>query len=85
MTDQEKDTNMSEEQRFIVRMVGGPFPGDRWLTETQLGSWPPPREMKIRPGDSAERGVYELVSYSKLPESVRRVARGAEYQWKPAE
>ena len=60
-------------ERFIIRTVGGPYPGDRMSN----GPWPLPDELPV-PG---EPGTYIKVSQSVLEEPHPGVLRGAEYHW----
>lgn len=56
---------------YLIRMVGGPHPGDR----QHSGPWPLPDRFED------ENGYYRKIAQSILPEDVPGVMRGAQYEW----
>jgi hypothetical protein len=64
------------EYKYIMRTVGGPFPGDR----VHPGPWPLPDVLP----DPEDRGEYRKVAESQLPEDLPGLIRGAQYEWVPA-
>jgi hypothetical protein len=65
-------------ERFLLRVNGGPNPGD-YVPGDTLMSWPLPATLP------ADGGHYIKVSESQLPPPGEdsRVLRGAEYDWQP--
>jgi len=63
---------------FLVRTIGGPFPGDR----QSHGPWPLPDTLP----DPEMRGEYVKVGQSQLPDGFRspHVMRGVQYEWRAA-
>lgn len=66
---------------FLIRTVGGPHPGSRFVTQENGGEvygWPLPEEL------ADEGGVYVKVSESQLGpvEPDAAVMRGAQYEWR---
>lgn len=61
------------ESRYLMRTIGGPFPGDR----VSPGPWPLPDSLSV-PG---EDGAYVKVRESQLTDDLPGVMRGAEYEW----
>ena len=70
---------MSEE--VLLRMSGGPYPGDRHGPVDELGGWPLPETLDVPEGG----GVYRKVSESQLPDDAvgPNLIRGAQYEWEP--
>jgi hypothetical protein len=66
-------------EAFLIRTVGGPFPGDRIC---EGWSWPLPETLD----DPEQRGIYRKVSESDLPPQAANshVMRGAQYEWESA-
>lgn len=69
-------------ERFLIRTVGGPFPGTRVASDNEY-AWPLPDVLE----DPEMRGVYRKGTESKLPpqEPDSHIMRGAEYFWEPAD
>lgn len=59
---------------FLIRTVGGPWPGDRQSD----GPWPLPDEL---PPLGPWSGRYVKTAESQLPANVPGVIRGATYEW----
>jgi hypothetical protein len=65
--------------QYIVRLVGGPRPGERIYHDEDGLGWPPPFALEI-PGVA---GCYQRISYSQIDKETDcdYVIRGAEYEW----
>jgi len=66
----------------LLRMIGGPHPGDRHGPVDELGGWPLPDRLDSPLGG----GFYRKVSESQLPAEVAahpNLMRGAQYEWVP--
>lgn len=65
---------------YLLRMNGGPHPGDR-IVSSVLMPWPPADEMPD------EGGRYVKTSQSQITddqaETLTFVLRGADYAWRP--
>lgn len=67
-------------EQVLLRMTGGPHPGDRFGDADVLGGWPLPDVL------DDEGGAYVKVSESQLPEAPPPgvpLRRGATYKWQP--
>jgi len=75
-----------EHEQFLIRLVGGPKPGDRVL-DSRDWSWPLPEFLDMPVQDHFHPGRYVKVSQSAVTdEQIQRathVIRGAQYEWQP--
>lgn len=69
---------MCDRERFLVRLDGGPCPGDLVVVAAE---WPLADELHVPP-----LGVYRKTAESQLPAQshTSHVMRGALYHWAPA-
>jgi hypothetical protein len=67
-------------EQFLIRTVGGPAPGDRFVSSDYI-DWPLPDVLTV------STGKYVKLSESQLPvlegEAAEHLIRGAQYYWTP--
>ena len=65
---------------YLIRLIGGPVPGEHAYSDEDGFVWPPPEAIKV-PGNDA--GRYRRVTYSQIDAQTAGdyVIRGAEYEW----
>lgn len=70
--------NTEDTEKFIYRMVDGPYPGD--YDSPEGDTWPLPETV---PAKGYRKGVYVKVFESKGTAEDGVTARGAVYEWLP--
>lgn len=66
-------------ETFLIRLTGGPHPGDRLVVEGEPDIWPLPETFPD------EDGFYLKTGQSQLPAGGPHIIRGAFYEWVPSD